>query len=314
MIAVRRLSLLLVTLLSVLCSPAQATTPTLTDTPAQTRPIPRPDHVVIVIEENHSYPEIIGSSAAPYINSLALQGASFTQSYAITHPSEPNYLAFFSGSTQGVTDDSCPHTYAAANLASELIAASLTFGGYSEGLPSVGYTGCTSGAYARKHNPWVNFSNVPSSDNLPLTSFPTDYSTLPTIAIVVPNLNNDMHDGTIQQGDSWLQQHINAYLQWATAHNSLLIVTWDEDDSSAGNHIPTIFVGPMVQPNQYGETISHYNVLRTNQHPHAHEYADCAINADRNEHADANPYEHTNRDASVHTDAHDYEHPDAHTE
>src|SRR5258708_36025068 len=67
--------------------------------------IPRPDHVVIVIEENHSYAEIIGSANAPYINSLAAMGALFTNSFGVTHPSEPNYLALFSGSTQGVTDD-----------------------------------------------------------------------------------------------------------------------------------------------------------------------------------------------------------------
>src|SRR5437763_17138020 len=87
--------------------------------------VPRPDHVVIVIEENHSYSQIIGSSAAPYINSLAAQGALFTQSYAITHPSQPNYLHFFSGSAQGVTDDTCPppgSPYSAANLGGELIA------------------------------------------------------------------------------------------------------------------------------------------------------------------------------------------------
>jgi hypothetical protein len=231
--------------------------------PTPTQRVPRPDHVVIVIEENHSYSEIIGSPAAPYINSLARQGASFTQSYAVAHPSEPNYLALFSGSTQGVDDDSCPHTYSAANLANELIAANLTFGGYSEDLPSAGYNGCTSAAYARKHNPWVDFSNVPVSDNLPLTSFPAEYSTLPTLAIVVPNLNNDMHNGTVQQGDSWLQQHTDAYLQWAIGHNSLVVVTWDEDDSSTDNHIPTIFVGAMVNPGQYAEVIDHYNILRT---------------------------------------------------
>ena len=120
--------------------------------------VPVPDHVVIVVEENHSYAEIIGSAAAPYINSLAQQGALFTASHGVTHPSEPNYLALFSGSTQGVTDDSCPHTFSTANLGSELIAAGGSFIGYSEDLPAPGSTVCTSGAYARKHNPWVNFS------------------------------------------------------------------------------------------------------------------------------------------------------------
>ena len=103
-----------------------------------------------------------------------------------------------------MTDDSCPHTFAGANLGSQALAAGLGFAGYSEGLPSVGYTGCTSGRYARKHNPWVNFTNVPAASNQPLTSFPTDYSTLPAVSFVIPNLDHDMHDGTIAQGDTWI--------------------------------------------------------------------------------------------------------------
>jgi hypothetical protein len=181
----------------------------------------------------------------------------------VTHPSEPNYLALFSGSTQGVTDDSCPHTFSTANLGSELIAAGGSFIGYSEDLPAPGSAVCTSGAYARKHNPWVNFSNLSASVNQPWTSFPTDFNTLPTVSIVVPNQNNDMHNGTIQAGDTWLQQHLDAYAQWAKTHNSLLIVTYDEDDSTANNQIPTIFFGPMVNPGRYSQSINHYNVLRT---------------------------------------------------
>ena len=79
--------------------------------------LPRPDHVVLVIEENHAYSEIIGSSSAPYINSLASQGAILANSHAVTHPSEPNYLALFAGSTFGLSDNSCPHTFTSANLA-----------------------------------------------------------------------------------------------------------------------------------------------------------------------------------------------------
>jgi Phosphoesterase family/Bacterial Ig domain len=222
-----------------------------------------PDNVVIVIEENHSFSSIIGSSSAPFINSLAQQGALFTQSFGVEHPSQPNYLDLFSGSNQGITDDSCPHTFSTVNLASELAAAGLTFTGFSEDLPSAGSTVCTSGAYARKHAPWVNFTNVPTSANQPFTSFPTDFTTLPTVSIIDPNLNNDMHDGTIAQGDTWLQQHMSGYIQFAQTHNGLLIVTWDEDDSLGGNQIPTIFVGPMVKQGQFTETINHFNVLRT---------------------------------------------------
>jgi phospholipase C len=204
--------------------------------------LPLPAHVVVVMEENHAYSQIIGSSQAPYINSLATEGALFTNSYAITHPSEPNYLALFSGSTQ---------------------VAKKTFTGYSEGLPSVGSEVCTSGEYARKHVPWTDFSDLASTVNQPFTAFPANYANLPTVSWVIPDLLDDMHDGSIQQGDSWLQTHLSAYVTWAKTNNSLLIVTWDEDNDASGNHIPTIFVGPMVKPGKYSEKINHYNVLRT---------------------------------------------------
>jgi acid phosphatase len=189
--------------------------------------LPLPAHVVVVIEENHGYSQVIGSPQAPYINTLASDGALFTNAHAITHPSEPNYLALFSGSTQGITDDSCPHTFSAANLGSELIAAKKTFMGYSEGLPSIGSQVCTYGKYARKHAPWTDFSNVPSGDNKPFSTFPTTFANLPTISWVVPNLLDDMHDGTIQQADSWLQTHLQAYVTWAKTNNSLLIIHYN---------------------------------------------------------------------------------------
>jgi phosphatidylinositol-3-phosphatase len=225
--------------------------------------VPQPAHVVVVVMENHSYSEIIGSSSAPYINSLANGGAKFTQSFAVTHPSEPNYLALFSGSTQGLTNDSCPHTYSSNNLGQQLISASRTFIGYSESMPSDGYTGCTSGQYARKHNPWVNFTNVPSSSNLRFSRFPTNYGTLPSVSFVVPNLCNDMHDCSISTGDTWLKNNIDGYAQWAKANNSLLILTFDEDDHSQSNQIPTVFFGQHVKVGNYSEHITHYNVLRT---------------------------------------------------
>lgn len=225
--------------------------------------VPRPDHVVFVIMENRSYNEIIGASSAPYINSLKAGGATFGQSFAVAHPSEPNYLALLSGSTQGLTDDSCPHTYSGENLAHQLIAAGLTFKGYSEGMPSVGYTGCQTGTYYRKHNPWVNFSNVPAADNVPYTQWPADFSTLPAVSFVIPNICNDMHDCSVATGDAWLKSHIDAYAQWAKAHNSLLVVTFDEDDHSQNNQIPTIFYGRHVATGTFSEHITHYTVLRT---------------------------------------------------
>lgn len=123
---------------------------------------PPPAHTVIVVMENHAYGEVIGSPQAPYLNRLARQGALFTDSRALTHPSEPNYLALFSGGTQGVTDDSCPHQFPGPSLGSELIAAGCTFTGYSEGLPAAGSFVCATGEYARKHVPWTDFRTVPA--------------------------------------------------------------------------------------------------------------------------------------------------------
>ena len=225
--------------------------------------VPRFAHIVVVVMENHGYSDVVGNSQAPYLNSLAQQGFSLTQSYAVTHPSEPNYLALFSGSTRGLTSDACIAPSTGPNLASELTTAGYTFTGYSEGLPSAGYNGCSSGAYARKHNPWATFTNLPASINQPFTSFPSDYNQLPTVSFVIPNLTHDMHDGTIKQGDQWLRDNLGGYVTWAYSHHSLMIVTWDEDDGSKANQIPTILVGAGLLSGTDDTRITHYTVLRT---------------------------------------------------
>jgi len=225
--------------------------------------VPRPDHVVIVMFENHQQPQVIGSPDAPYINSLAQGGANFTESFAITHPSQPNYIAQFSGDTQGVSSDSCPHTFTADNLGSQLVTAGLGFAGYSEGLPSAGFTGCSSGDYARKHAPWVNFSNLDGATNQPFTAFLSDFTQLPAVSYVIPDLCNYMHDCSVSTGDTWLRDNIGAYADWATTHNSLLVVDFDEDDFTAENRIPTVFYGQPVKAGAYSERIDHYSVLRT---------------------------------------------------
>ncbi len=231
--------------------------------------VPTPAHVVIVVEENRSQANIIGNRAAPYLNQLAAGGAMMSQSFAETHPSQPNYLALFAGSTLGVKDNTCPvNAGATPNLGSQLLAAGHTFMGFAEDLPAVGSTACTAGKYARKHAPWVNFTNIPLGYSVPFSAFPPPsrpqgYSGLPTVSFVIPNGDNNMHDGSIAQGDAWLKQNLSGYAEWAKANNSLLIVTWDEDDNTARNQIPTIFYGAGVRPGSYPQPISHYNVLST---------------------------------------------------
>jgi hypothetical protein len=252
--------------------------------------VPTPAHVVIVVEENRDFAQVVGSPAAPFINSLAADSnaALFTQSYALTHPSQPNYLMLFSGSSQGVKDDHVPPglPFSTPNLGASLIESGKTFAGYSEDLPYAGYEGAVHEAYARKHNPWVNWQDgmirgIPASANLPLTAFPTRYESLPTVSFVIPNQDNDMHNGrdpgSVARADKWLQDHLDGYIQWAKAHNSLFILTFDEGRDRGNNRILTLFVGGMIRRGRYDTTINHYSVLRTVEDmfglPHAGESA-----------------------------------------
>lgn len=214
--------------------------------------IPKWDHIVYVWMENHSETQIFGNSSAPYINSLASANAKFTGAQAVAHPSQPNYLAAFSGSTQGVTDDNNHDLGNLTNIFTQLQAKSLTMKGYIETTSP------------RRHNPWESFSNT-SGCEADFSTFPAsgNYSSLPKVSWVVPNLTDDMHDGTIAQGDTWLQSHIDPVVVWAKSHNSLVIITWDEDDSNSanGNDIPLIMAGANVVPGTYSQQISHYDVL-----------------------------------------------------
>ncbi len=220
-------------------------------------------HVLIVIEENHSFDQVIHS---PYIASLAKQGLLLTDSVGVTHPSLPNYLALFSGSTQGVFNDG-HYDFDKPNLFTSLTARGLTFRGYAEGLPYVGFQGDSYQAYVRKHAPWVSFTNVPDYVGLPFTDLPSDYAKLPTVAMVIPNLNNDMHNGSVEQGDTWLRNNLNHYIQWAKTHDSLFVLTFDEAEGTTPvpfNPIATIMVGAHVKPGStYHGKFDHYNLLRT---------------------------------------------------
>jgi acid phosphatase len=238
---------------------------------------PKADRIVVAILENHSYTQIIGSKDAPYINSLANDtlSALFTNSYAIAHPSQPNYIILYSGSSQGVTDDLLPSgiPFSTGNLGRQLMDSGKTFITYSEDLESVGFNGSSSGDYARKHNPAANWmgtgvNQVPLTTNQPFTAFPTDnFALLPTICFIVPSLIHDMHNGAdpdrIITSDKWISNNLDRYIQWAKTHNSLFILTFDEGQDSDKNRILTIITGQMVKAGQYSDKITHYSILHT---------------------------------------------------
>lgn len=266
---------------------ATSSTPTAATPTAATGKLPTPSHVVIVIDENKGYSDIIGSSNAKYINELASRGALLTTFYANHHPSQPNYIAFFAGDTLTVCDDTCPTApFTADNLGAALIAAGKSFTGFAENLPAHASTVCKVGNFARKHCPWLDFSNVPASSSKSFSHFPKDaagFDKLPDVSLVIPNLVNDMHNGNaiapeVKAGNAWLKKNLSAYADWAEKNNSLLIVTWDEDSSSytidctkgvitttpPSNHIATIVVGqPVASGTKSSTTYTHQDLLRT---------------------------------------------------
>lgn len=272
------------------------------------KPLPPYEHVVVVVEENKDYGQIIDKGphpAAPYINRIRAEGASLTAMFAEEHHSQGNYFWLFSGSNQGIGfEDAVPQRLLEAdNLAGHLIAKGKTFKGYSESLPEIGFAGerwpLDKRLYGRKHVPWISFSSAPNgatvatSCNLTFEEFPkteADFSRLPNVAFVIPNLKNDMHDGlpekSIPRGDRWLELHLDGYRTWAADHKSLLIVTFDENDDRTGiegltdpatndsdgdrehvdrrNRIATVFSGWRVKRGfESAAKATHVNLLRT---------------------------------------------------
>jgi len=224
------------------------------------------DHVVWVVMENHSYSEVIGNASAPYESRLAGQCGSAGRMFAETHPSLPNYIAMTSGSPQGITDDNAP----ASHPLSVPSIFSLTSGGWrslEESMPS----NClltNSGQYAVRHNPAAYYTNIRTecgSLDVPLGTTP-DLSA--RFTFVTPNLCNDTHDCSVQTGDTWLQGFLAKVFgspQYQGGRTAVF-VTWDEDDSSMSNQIPTIVVAPSVPAGAAPTTaFNHYSMLRSTE-------------------------------------------------
>jgi acid phosphatase len=237
--------------------------------------VPVAPHVFVVVEENHSYSSVIGNSAMPYLNSLAKTYSLATQYYADTHPSIGNYFMLSTGQVLTNNDSFCS-TISNDNIVRHLLSAGKTWKSYAENLPSVGYTGCTSGNYWKRHNPFAYFSDVANSrvqrNNLvPFTHFATDLAnhTLPQFSFIVPNVLDDAHNGSLGTADSWLKNHIAPLIASSTfQNNGLLLIVFDEsfdsDTAYGGGHIVMVAVGPKVKRG-YRSTLhyQHQNLLKT---------------------------------------------------
>jgi phosphatidylinositol-3-phosphatase len=182
--------------------------------------VPDFTHVVVVVFENHEANAIAGSSDAPTFNALARRYATLTNYDAVGHPSLPNYLALVSGSNHGITSDCTDCVVRAHSLADTLEAAGKTWKTYAEDLPYPGFTGGSSGRYAKKHDPFLYFRDVADSRArrdrvVPFTRLGRDLARqrLPDFSLVVPNLCDDMHDCSVATGDAWLEAQVAPLLR-----------------------------------------------------------------------------------------------------
>jgi phosphatidylinositol-3-phosphatase len=254
-------------------------TPSSSQTPAprspQTPPTPRGGNgqaprVVVVVEENHAFDQIIGSPQAPFLNQLASQGVLLTAYQAITHPSLPNYLAMLSGDTHGITSDCTDCAVTGPNLASQLHSAGISWKAYLQGLPAPCSNVSQSGRYAKKHDPLMYFDGIRRSPQqchkvVPFSQLAADLAAgdLPRFALVVPDLDYDMHDGPISVADAWLRDfHGQLVASRSWRPDTRLVVTFDEG-TGGDNRVATIVAGPKVRRGRDGTAYDHYSLLRS---------------------------------------------------
>jgi acid phosphatase len=230
-------------------------------------------HVVVVVEENHSYPDVIGNAAMPYINSLAQQYGLATQYYGDAHPSLPNYFMLTTGLPE-TTTDTFSGTINDDNVIRELVKAGKSWKCYAESLPATGPAADVY-PYVRRHDPFSYFSdvqgNAPQAANIVSTAqLATDITSnsLPQYSFIAPNLLNDAHDGSLAQADAWLQTNIAPLIASpAFQASGLLIITFDEGDQSdishGGGRVATIIVSSKSKKNYTSQTLyQHQSLLR----------------------------------------------------
>jgi acid phosphatase len=239
--------------------------------------VPAFDHIYVIVMENKEYGTIVGNSRAPYINSLIRHNGLAANYTAVTHPSQPNYLALWGGSTFGIHDNAI-HNLTGRNLSDQLAAHGRTWHVYAQNLPRVCSTVATAyggvdlvggaGWYARKHEPAISFTNISRyrSRCSRITRLSTFSPTAANFELIVPNMTNDMHDGSIARGDAFLKAFVPRITGDPAFGNSLLVITWDEGTSriGGGGHVATLLISPRTPAGRRSAVAhNHYSLLRT---------------------------------------------------
>ena len=219
----------------------------------------------------------MGSSSAPYINSLISQYGLTTNFTAERHPSEPNYIALTSGDTQGVSDDGV-YNLGVNNLFDQVTASGRTWKAYQQGYPGNCFTGSSSGAvvdgvgksgaYVRKHDPAISYTSITgnAAKCANITNLASFDPAAANFEFITPNMINDMHDGTVADGDNFLKAFLPKITGSSAFANSVVFVTFDEGTTNVngGGHIATIAITPnMTAGYKAGASYTHYSMLHT---------------------------------------------------
>lgn len=243
--------------------------------------VPRSKHVVMVMEENQSYSTVVGNTSVwPNLNALIGQGALPTNYYADTHPSIGNYFMLTTGQIL-TNDDTSTQVFNVDNVARRMLAAGVMFRIYAEGITQ-GYVGGDTGLYLIRHNPFAMLSDVADDPTVanatiwPFSQFAADAASgnLPEYSFIVPDVNDDAHNGTPQQADAWLEANVVTPLSSTAAFSAggdgVLIVDFDEaatsDTTHGGGHVAPVLWGPLVKAGyqQTSATVyQHESMLRT---------------------------------------------------
>jgi phosphatidylinositol-3-phosphatase len=236
--------------------------------------LPAFSHVYVIVMENKEYSSIVGDRHAPYINRLIAQNGLATRYFAVTHPSEPNYLALFSGSTQGVRDDRI-HRISAPNVADQLEAHGHSWAVFAENVP-LGCYGRNSasggpdgpGTYARRHEPAIMFRNISWNPTrcARISNFSHFSPAAADFELIVPNTCHDMHDCSVATGDAFLRRFVHRIKRGPDYATSVIFLTWDEGLSKrrGGGRVATVVIGPLVKHGfRSARRHTHYSILRT---------------------------------------------------
>jgi len=240
--------------------------------------VPTFDHVYLIIMENREYGSIVGNSNAPYLNSLIARYGLATNYDAISHPSQPNYVALFAGSTLGVTSDG-HYDLDATNLADQIEAAGKSWHVYEQNYPGdcspvgsalggVDLTGLA-GFYFRKHNPAISFTDISVQPTrcAAITSLASFDPSAANFEMIVPNTFNDMHSAPAATGDAFLKDFVPLIAGSPSFTDSLLAITWDEGTSNVGGggQVATLVISPLLSRSGMQSSLAHdhYSLLRT---------------------------------------------------